>query len=71
MEDGTDNSELAEFMDSTLIGVLKTDEVSPGERLQQWTSFSQRADMSNSTLSNSSGTGVFSQSEVRVSIHPF
>jgi telomerase reverse transcriptase len=68
---GTDDCKLGEFMDSTLIGVLKTEEASPGERLQQWTSFSQLADTSNSTLSNSSGTGVVCQSEVHVSIHPF
>jgi telomerase reverse transcriptase len=59
-----DQSALAQFLDGTLVGVLKDDEVSQEERLRQWTSFSQRMDTSNSTFANLSGTGLFSQSEV-------
>ena len=62
--DGEDQSALAQFLDGTLIGVLKDDEVSEEERVRQWTSFSQRVDTSNSTFANPSGAGLFSQSEV-------
>jgi telomerase reverse transcriptase len=61
-----DCSALSDFLDHTLIGVLKCNEVLPEERIQQWTSFSQRLDTSNSALVNLSGTGNLSQSEVSV-----
>ncbi|TVY53989.1 Telomerase reverse transcriptase, partial [Lachnellula suecica] len=54
---------LAAFLDQTLIGVSVCKEVSREERWKQWTTFSQRADESASTL-NLSSPGVFSQSEL-------
>jgi hypothetical protein len=57
---------LSSVLDRTLVGVLKRNEISTEERIQQWTSFSQRVDTSNSTFANLSGTGNFSQSEVSV-----
>lgn len=56
---------LSNFLDSTLIGASKCNEVSPEERWQQWTTFSQKADDSISCI-NLNGVGVYSQSEVRV-----
>ena len=63
-----DYSALSHFLDRTLVGVLKSNQISAKERVQQWTSFSQRVDISASTFANLSGTGNFSQSEV--SVHP-
>lgn len=54
------------FLDRTLVGVMKSNEVLLEERIQQWTSFSQKVDMSDPTFANLSGTGNFSQSEVSV-----
>ena len=54
----------SKFLDQTIIGVRNTAEISPQERIQQWTSFSQRLDTSDSTLANITGAGIFSQSEV-------
>jgi len=59
-EDGT----FSDFLDQTIIGVRNYVDISPQERIQQWTSFSQRLDTSNSTLANLTGAGMFSQSEV-------
>ena len=59
-EDGT----FSDFLDQTIIGVRNYVDISPQERIQQWTSFSQRLDTSNSTLANLIGAGMFSQSEV-------
>jgi telomerase reverse transcriptase len=58
--------ELSAFLDQTLIGASVCTEVSREERWHQWTTFSQRADESASTLINLSSPGVFSQSEVRI-----
>ncbi len=63
---GKDCSALAAFLDNTLIGVLRSNAALPEERARQWMSFSQRADTSVSTLTNMSGTGNCSQSEVSV-----
>jgi len=57
---------LASFLDQTLIGVLKYKDISQEERLQQWTSFSQRIDTSDSNLGNT--MGGFSQLEVGYNI---
>ena len=62
---GEDERELSSFLDQTLVGVSRHD-LSADNRRQQWTAFSQRADESVSTLSNLSGIGQFSQSEVRL-----
>jgi telomerase reverse transcriptase len=66
--DSRNNEQLGEVLDSTLVGLLKYDKVSTDERIQQWASFSQRADTSNSTFANVSGVSVYSQSEVGVPI---
>jgi telomerase reverse transcriptase len=55
---------LAEVLDTTLVGVLRDGESSREERWQQWTSFSQKADISVSTLANTTGIGLFSQPDV-------
>lgn len=57
---------LAAALDHILIGISRDVQVSQEERWQQWTSFSQRADTSASTLANLSGVELFSQSEVCV-----
>ena len=54
----------SKFMDQTIVGIRNDKEISPQERSQQWTSFSQRLDTSDSTLANITGAGIFSQSEV-------
>lgn len=65
LDDKDIEKKLSSFLDSTLIGVLKCNEVSQEERWQQWTTFSQKADDSISCI-NLNGVGVYSQSEVRV-----
>ena len=55
---------LADLLDKTLVGIRKYDDISQKERAQQWTTFSQRADTSASTLANMSGGGIFFQAEV-------
>jgi telomerase reverse transcriptase len=62
--EGEKDQSLAEFLDQTLVGVLSCKDVSPEERLQQWTSFSQRNDTSDSNIGNLSGIWQFSMSEV-------
>jgi telomerase reverse transcriptase len=52
------------LLDQTLVGVSKHKEVSQEERLQQWASFSQRADTSDSNIGNTTAIGRFSQLEV-------
>ena len=64
---GGDHS-LASFLDQTLVGILKYKDISQEERLQQWTSFSQRRDTSDSNLGNTSEMGGFSQLEVGYNI---
>jgi len=61
-----ENQSLAEFLDNVLVGISPCAEPLKKVRLKQWNSFSQRGDVSVSTLANVSGAGVFSQSEVRV-----
>jgi telomerase reverse transcriptase len=68
VEGGQEECGLAGFLDSVLVGILNCVQLSQEDRLKQWSSFSQRADISASTLANLSGAGVFSQSEVRVSV---
>lgn len=57
---------LADALDKTLVGISKQGELSREERWQQWTSFSQKADTSVSTLANISGIGLFSQPDVSI-----
>lgn len=57
---------LGDFLDSTLIGVSLNHELSHENRLKEWVSFSQKGDISVSTIANSSGNDVYSQSEVGV-----
>jgi hypothetical protein len=57
---------LAHALDKTLVGILKQSELSREERWQQWTSFSQKADTSVSTLANISGIGLFSHPDVSI-----
>jgi telomerase reverse transcriptase len=66
LDNGKDCSAFSDFLDCTLVGVLKCNDASSEERIQQWTSFSQRANTSDSTFANMSGAGNFSQSEVSV-----
>jgi telomerase reverse transcriptase len=56
----------ADFLDQSLIGVSKCQDVTQDERRKQWTSFSQHAELSTSTFANTSGVGIYSQSEVGV-----
>ncbi|KAG0650734.1 Telomerase reverse transcriptase [Hyphodiscus hymeniophilus] len=62
--DGKDCTALSTFLDNTLVGLLNSNEVPLQERIQHWTSFSQRLDTSDATFANLSGTGNFSQSEI-------
>jgi telomerase reverse transcriptase len=66
IKNGGSQQALARFIDQTLIGVLKEDVGTREERIQQWTSFSQRIDLSEITFANMSGVGAggISQSEV-------
>jgi len=64
------DQKLSKFLDQTLVGVSKHKGVSQEERLQQWTTFSQRADDSVS-FANTTGVGIFSQSEVGTLIFLF
>jgi telomerase reverse transcriptase len=68
--DSETDQKLSNFLDQTLIGVTKHNGVSQEERWQQWTTFSQKADDSTS-FANSSGAGLFSQSEVGTFIFHF
>lgn len=63
-EAGERHQVLAEVLDKSLVGVLRDGESSREERWQQWTAFSQKADISVSTLANTTGLGLFSQPEV-------
>lgn len=55
---------LGDFLDSTLIGVSSNHDLSQENRLKEWVSFSQKGDISVSTIANSSGNDVYSQSEI-------
>lgn len=55
---------MARFLDQTIVGVSKHKEFSQDERMEQWTSFSQRVDISDSNIGNTSGVGRFSQLEI-------
>jgi telomerase reverse transcriptase len=55
---------IGRYLDETLVGQIHTSVHSPShERLKEWTSFSQRADVSEMTVG---GSGEFCQSEVSV-----
>jgi telomerase reverse transcriptase len=63
--DEEDGEKLLRFLDQTLVGTISIqNEQSARQRWQQWTTFSQRADESISTLANLNGPSQFSQSEV-------
>ena len=64
LDKGKDRNALSDFLDRTLVGVLPCRDVPPQERMQLYTSFSQRADTSDMTFGDLNGTGHFSQSEV-------
>jgi telomerase reverse transcriptase len=59
-----DDSNLAEYLDQTLVGVQE-EESPKDERWKQWTYFSQRADNSESTVRGGDGDEDCFQSEVR------
>jgi telomerase reverse transcriptase len=61
---GQEEDHFAHFLDQTLVGVLNQKHISEDERLQQWTTFSQHIDTSDSNVGNTSALGHFSQSEV-------
>lgn len=65
-EDEHENHVLGDFLDGTLIGVSSHNGLSQENRLKEWNSFSQQGDISVSTIANSSGTDIYSQSEVGV-----
>ena len=58
------DNDFSDFLDGTLIGVRDCIEVSQLERVQQWQSYSQHVDASESTFGNLTGVGIYSQSEV-------
>ncbi|KAI9650201.1 Telomerase reverse transcriptase [Ciborinia camelliae] len=55
---------LGDFLDGTLIGVSSNNGSLQEDRSKEWNSFSQRGDISLSTIANSCGTDLYSQSEV-------
>jgi telomerase reverse transcriptase len=57
---------LASYLDQTLVGVPEGIEIPKDERRKHWTSFSQRADNSESTVRSGDGDGECSQCEVRI-----
>jgi len=59
-----DDSNLAEYLDQTLVGVQE-EESPKDERWKQWTYFSQPADNQESTVRSGDGDENCSQSEVR------
>ena len=59
-----EEDELAGLLDQTLVGVSKYKEISQEERLQQWSTFSQRVETSDSNIGNTNTVGKFSQLEV-------
>lgn len=66
---GEDEDVLADHLDQVLVGVLNHGDISPEERLQQRTAFSQRVDTSDSNIGNTSILGGFSQVEVGLYLH--
>lgn len=67
--DGKDEKDFSHFLDQTLVGVLECKEVSSKERIQQWISFSPKADLSDSGFADLSGVGKFCQLEVWIDAH--
>lgn len=65
-EDEDEDLILGDFIDKTLIGISSNNGLSQEDRLKEWVSFSQRGDVSVSTIANSSGNDLYSQSEVGV-----
>ncbi|KAM3066909.1 Telomerase reverse transcriptase [Clarireedia jacksonii] len=64
LQDDTDEDRvLAAFLDRTLVGV-STYGISQEDRAEGWNTFSQRGDTSISTIGNSSGGALFSQSDI-------
>jgi hypothetical protein len=61
---GGEGDALATHLDETLVGILTHRDISQEVRLQQWNTFSQRIDTSDSNVGNTSGLGGFSQVEV-------
>lgn len=57
---------LSRYLDQTLVGVAEGFETTKDERWKQWSTFSQSADNSESTVRSSKGDGECSQSEVRI-----
>ncbi|QSZ30101.1 hypothetical protein DSL72_004621 [Monilinia vaccinii-corymbosi] len=62
--DGGEDRLLGDFLDSTLIGASSNNGLSQEDRLKEWNSFSQRGDLSVSTIANSIGADLYSQSEI-------
>jgi hypothetical protein len=63
------DTDFARFLDETLVGVTRDKSSSViTDRWKQWTTFSQRVDVSTSTIQNSTGIGKFSQSEVSLQV---
>ncbi|KAJ8070628.1 hypothetical protein OCU04_000999 [Sclerotinia nivalis] len=63
-EDEDEDRVLGDFLDGTLIGVSSNNGLSQEDRVKEWVSFSQRGDVSVSTIVNSNCTDVYSQSEI-------
>lgn len=59
-----EDKSFSDFLDHTLVGITKETDGPHNERWKQWTTFSQRAEESASTLVDLSGLGAFSQCEV-------
>ncbi|KAH8603106.1 hypothetical protein B0O99DRAFT_20989 [Bisporella sp. PMI_857] len=58
------DASFSRFLDQTIVGVRTCRDVSFQERSEKWVSFSQRVDTSDSTFTNLTGIGIYSQSEV-------
>ncbi|KAF7867253.1 hypothetical protein EAF04_005336 [Stromatinia cepivora] len=63
-DDEDEDRLLGDFLDGTMIGVSSNNGLSQEDRLKEWVSFSQRGDVSVSTIANSNCTDVYSQSEI-------
>ncbi|KAL2072875.1 hypothetical protein VTL71DRAFT_12218 [Oculimacula yallundae] len=63
-DDKKSEQNLARFLDETLVGVSKFNEVSQEERWKQWSTFSQRSADDSVSFANLSGVGTFSQAEI-------
>lgn len=62
--DGKDETQFSSFLDQTLVGHRKLENIFEDERLQQWATFTQRADTSDSGFANLTVSGIYSQSDV-------